>query len=956
MGLSSASGIRAGMAYVELAVKDAAFVKGLDIASGKLKTFGTAIADAGRKVLLFGTLLATALAGAGMAYANVESQLAKLRAAANPTAAEFSQIAAAVKQISKQSGLAPEKIAASFTELVKAGMNVQTALNGGAETVAKFAKVAEMETAEAAVIAADAMNVFAKDGVTAAQAVDVLAQAADASSIDLKEVAYSFKMASAVAGAAGVSIHDLSTLVALLGQAGLKGSDGGTAIKTMLMAMMAPSDTAQKAIKKFGLSFRDAQGNMKPIRGMIAELTGKLGNLAPAARDDALKDIFGSDAIRPALILMQKGVGTWDGFRTAMASSLTVEQKFAILMDTMSGKAERLWSTMLRIGVAVTEALMPYLGPLGDLLAVASAAVEEFVTNNQEAVRTIAAWGAAIVGMGAVAFAAGSAIRVLAFGLGGLAMPLRLVGGALGFVRGIVTSAAGVLNLVLSPLLAIARLTFSGVIAGLRGIVAAVNLVAGPVAGLAADLARVGMAGARLGFSGVAAGARLVAVGVRGFGSAMVWAFGIAKAAIAVLPLMFDAVVSGCVTMQAVLTALLAAWPYVLAGVVLAGFLVLFREIASRALEGWGLLLGAASDQVMTWIGQFAGWASKGLSAIGGLIGQAASSIGSFASWIGQQFVSLWGGITAGASSLWSDMKTGFATVQADATQAFGAISDALKAGDISSATKVAVAFLKLEWQRGMNWIQEKWEGFKTFFSELASGIALIWNDVTAKIKTVWAEAIGWLSKKWASFATSTFTEKLANALAPIFAQLQGQSVDDVRATLTEDFARAREQQPGNAAAIDADTAATKGKIEEDRKTREAAIGEELAGKAAKRAEAMAQAQADVEDAQDEYLASIAEAQRVATNRRIAGLAVEDGAEAGQAGPGSKPEGVIGGAAAAKSSTVGTFSGFLAGQMGGGGPAQETANNTKIMALAMKQLVEMARHPSKYRQPAIKVT
>jgi TP901 family phage tail tape measure protein len=448
--MAGSADIRAGRAFVELYLSDNRFTRGLAVAEktikdwgGKVgnalskipKDLGTTIAAVGTKMMGIGAALAVPLGASVKAFASVQTELAKLQAAANPTAAEMAKIRAAVNDISKATGQGPANVTAAFTELIKAGTDVNTALGGAAETVVKFAKVSGMSTADAAIIASDAIHVFAKEGITAAQAVDILAQAADASSIDLQQIALSFSMASAVAGATGVSLRDLAAAVAIMGNAGLKGSDAGTALKTMLMRLAAPTDEAARAMAQYGFDARNAEGNVKNLREIILEMQETLGGLDSENRDNALREIFGTDAIRPALILMQQGVSGWDRFTSAMNSANGVAEKFDILMNTTAGSLERMWAAVQRAGAAVGEALAGPLTQFSEWIAKTAGAIGEWTSQHQGAVVIVAKLAAGLVALGVagkvlgplVTMLRGVSIAVAAIAASPFAAPLGII-------------------------------------------------------------------------------------------------------------------------------------------------------------------------------------------------------------------------------------------------------------------------------------------------------------------------------------------------------------------------------------------------------------------------------------------------------------------------------------------------------------------------------------------------
>jgi TP901 family phage tail tape measure protein len=437
--MASSADIRAGRAFVELYLQDNKFTRGLAVAEKQLRSWGgkvstalskipkdlgSTISAAGTKMLALSASMAVPLGASVKAFANVQTELAKLQAAANPTADELDRIRKAVNDISKATGTGPAQVAGAFTELLKAGTDVRTALGGAAETVVKFAKVAEMDAASAAVLVSDALHIFGKEGLNAAQIVDILAQSADASSIGINDVSQSFAMASAVAGAAGIKLKGLAAAIGILGNMGLKGSAAGTSLKTMLLALAAPSNTAAAAMAKYGIETRDATGQLKDFRGIVTELTQKLGNLDAASRDAALKDIFGANAIRPALILMQQGVAGWDKFTSAMAGANGVGEKFDILMNTTAGSMERMWAAVQRAGAAIGEALAGPLTEFAQWVESTAGMMGQWVSQHEEAVVTVAKLtaGLAALGLGAKIFGPIIAgLRMLGTGMKGLA-------------------------------------------------------------------------------------------------------------------------------------------------------------------------------------------------------------------------------------------------------------------------------------------------------------------------------------------------------------------------------------------------------------------------------------------------------------------------------------------------------------------------------------------------------
>ena len=245
-----------------------------------------------------------------------------------------------------------------------------------------------------------------------------------------------------------------------------------------------------------------------------------------------------------------------------------------------------------------------------------------------------------------------------------------------------------------------------------------------------------------------------------------------------------------------------------------------------------------------------------------------------------------------------------------EASETFSTIAESMAAGDFVSAAKVGWAFIKLEWTKGVNFLEGLWDSFVGVWQDTAWGLAIVFTNIVAKVKTLWAEMLGWMQKQFEAFSVSGFTEILANLLAPVFAGLYGVSADEMTQTLKEDFARGRERLGSTQGQIDSDTAARIAEIEEGRRGTVSGLEGDIARRSKEREERRKAAEDDVARARAELEAARQEAAAKSAGRRtIAG---------GMPFPEMElPE--IGMAKDAK--TRGTFSGFAVAGLGiGGGP------------------------------------
>ena len=237
------------------------------------------------------------------------------------TADEMTRVQAKAKDLGNDirlPGVSAKTAADAMTELAKAGLSVNDTLDASRGVLA-LAKAGQLDTAQAAEITANALLAFNLRGTEATRVADLLAAAANASSSDVSGIGQSMAQVSAVAAQTKRPVEDVVTQIALLANQGIKGSDAGTSLKTMLMALTPKSKEAAEAMSALGINAYDAQGKMKSTREIIGMYSEKLAKMTDEQRDQTLQTIFGSDAMRAASILIRGGTAEYD----KMSASVT---------------------------------------------------------------------------------------------------------------------------------------------------------------------------------------------------------------------------------------------------------------------------------------------------------------------------------------------------------------------------------------------------------------------------------------------------------------------------------------------------------------------------------------------------------------------------------------------------------------------------------------------------------
>jgi len=478
--------VRQGQVYVEIGADPAKFFAALNRVNKRIAGLGRELSNVGAGITGAGLALAAPFVAGVAAAARFQDTLLAVQASTGATAGQLDAVRAASMQMSAALSVGPAEAAASMLELLKAGMSLDAVLGGAGEAAIQFAKVGQMDVAKAAVVMSDAMNVF---GVSAAVAANTISAAADASSTSIEQMAESFSMSAAVAALANQSIGDLSTALAILANNGVKGSDAGTSIKTMLMRLMAPADEAIGALGQLGLtvrSFRNDDGSMRPMVEIIGVLTRAMEGMDQAAKDDIFRRVFGQDAIRAAAILTSVGVDGFNAMQEGMEGALTVSEKYKTVMSGLSGAAAALSAGMQRLGIVLGEsvggALLSLMPPIMGVVN----GITDFVRQNAVMVGSVGRAAAIAVVFGGALTGLGLGLRVVSAGIGGL---------------------LGALSAVVSPFVMVARLAAGIAVGAATGAVGALRLAAALGTPIVASAAAAGVALSRATLAAIAFGA-----------------------------------------------------------------------------------------------------------------------------------------------------------------------------------------------------------------------------------------------------------------------------------------------------------------------------------------------------------------------------------------------------------------------------------------------------------------
>lgn len=350
------------------------------------------------------------------------------------TASQMKEMQTAARALGSDTQLAgatASDAALAMTELAKAGFSVDEAM-GAARGTLQLATAGQIDAAKAAEIQANAMNAFSLKASDAAHVADVFANAAVASSADIPDLAEALQQVGGVAAGFGENLDDTVAALGMLANAGVKGSDAGTLLKTTMQAITDQGNPAQGAIKALNLQLYNMDTHQfVGFRELFRQLDAAKKAMSPEDFQAETNILFGSDAMRGAMI---GNADAFDTMRAALERTGAASELAGAQMQGLPGVVEGISNTMEGIKLSTFSAIDGIAQQMGGKLQNGMQGFLDYLNTHQADVITFFTELGAGLASGAAAiaaFTAGSS-RLMALWVGSMTKPLGAVLSAVG--------------------------------------------------------------------------------------------------------------------------------------------------------------------------------------------------------------------------------------------------------------------------------------------------------------------------------------------------------------------------------------------------------------------------------------------------------------------------------------------------------------------------------------------
>lgn len=329
------------------------------IAGGVVKTLTTAIAGVG--TALSGISAAAIKVGAGFeqSMSQVAATMGLSVEEIQNGSAEFELLSQAAKDAGATTAFSASEAASALNYLALAGYDAATSAEV-LPSVLNLAAAGGMDLAYASDLATDAMAAL---GIEASKANlesfgDSLAAAASNANASVSQLGEAILVVGGTAKGLAGGTTELNAALGVLANRGIKGAEGGTALRNIILSLSAPTDKAAKLMKELGVSVYDAEGKMRPLNDVFQDLNTSMEGMTEGEKTNVLNDIFNKVDLKSAQALLAGTGEEFDALAAAIENSQgAMEDMAAVQLDNLNGDITILKSGLEGLGIALYETM-----------------------------------------------------------------------------------------------------------------------------------------------------------------------------------------------------------------------------------------------------------------------------------------------------------------------------------------------------------------------------------------------------------------------------------------------------------------------------------------------------------------------------------------------------------------------------------------------------------------------
>lgn len=331
----------------------------IDVAGQKMEAVGNSIAGAGKKMMGVTTVIGGVGVAAVKTAADFDSAMSQVAAVSGATGKDFDDLRNKAREMGSKTKFSATEAAEAMNYMAMAGWKTEDML-GGIEGVMNLAAASGEDLATTSDIVTDALTAFGLSAKDSGHFADILAAASSNANTNVSMMGETFKYCAPIAGALGFSAEDTAEAIGLMANAGIKSSQAGTALRTIMNNLAGDVKISGKAIGDVTIATTNADGSMRDLSDILADCRTAFSGLTESEKAQAAESLVGKNAMSGFLALMNAGEGDIEKLSSAIENCDGSAEKMAMTMqDNLAGQLTILKSQLQELAISFGDILMP---------------------------------------------------------------------------------------------------------------------------------------------------------------------------------------------------------------------------------------------------------------------------------------------------------------------------------------------------------------------------------------------------------------------------------------------------------------------------------------------------------------------------------------------------------------------------------------------------------------------
>lgn len=326
-----------------------------------MKSVGSRMAGVSASVGIIGAIAVSS-------GAEFDEAMAKVQAISGSTASDFEKLRQKAIAMGEKTKFSASESAEALNYMAMAGWKAEDMIDG-LDGVLALASASGTDLAKTSDIVTDGLTAFGLKAKDSGHFADVMATACANANTNVEMMGETFKYVGPVAGAMGYSIEDLALATGLMANSGIKASQSGTALRSMISRMASPTDAVASAMERLGVEISDSEGNARPFREVLVDLRQSMKGLSETEKSQVASSIAGKNAMAGFLAVVNASDEDFNKLANAVDNADGSAQNMADIMNnTFAGQITRIKSALGSMAITISDSVTPALSSIANVV------------------------------------------------------------------------------------------------------------------------------------------------------------------------------------------------------------------------------------------------------------------------------------------------------------------------------------------------------------------------------------------------------------------------------------------------------------------------------------------------------------------------------------------------------------------------------------------------------------